>query len=204
MTTHFRVSRDDLLGVGAIAIIAGGAYLWGIEPVRVARARAFQEQAVLEETNANVASRELELVSLRATLAHTQELAKGAIRLSPPSLLNARLTEIPTLATRAGLRLAEIQPGAMASLDRFAKLPIRFSGEGTYTDVIAFYDLLDRDLPDVEITAFSIYSQSSGDDGRARFSADVVWYTLPAGAESRPPAQTASPDASPELAAPKP
>ncbi|MFA6046048.1 MAG: type 4a pilus biogenesis protein PilO [Phycisphaerales bacterium] len=198
------LTRDDLLGVGAIAIISCGAYFWGIEPVRVARAHAVQEQALLEGTRADVDARERELVALRNALAQTRERAKESISLSPASLLSTRLTEIPMLASRAGLKVAEIQPGAIAALERFSKLPIRFSGEGTYTDVIAFYDSLDRELPDIEITAFTIYSQGGDQDGRARFSADVVWYTLPEGGGAHAAAKAAQTDAGTETTSPKP
>lgn len=186
MNLDIRITRDDILGAGAVAIISTAGYFWGIEPVRAARAHAVAQEALLAQSTSDAEAREHELVSLRDVLRRTRERADDSITLSPASLLNQRLTEIPSLASRQNVKLAEIQPGAPVPLERLGKLPIRFSGEGTFPDVVKFVDAMDTHLPDVEVVAFSIYSQSSDGQGLARFSADVVWYTQPVGASKTP------------------
>lgn len=195
MNPAMRLMREDMLGVAALLVVSAGAYLWGIEPVREAQAKAAEQRETLEKVRGEVEGREKQLIVLRTLLAKTRADAGHSISLSPPGLLAQRLTEIPAVAARQGVKVAEIQPGAAVALDGLAKQPIRFSGEGGYVDVVKFLDALDAELPDVEVTAISIFSLSNADQPTARFSADVSWYTLPGGATAAPakPAQSGTP-----------
>ncbi|MBI1189522.1 MAG: hypothetical protein GC200_02420 [Tepidisphaera sp.] len=195
MTPPTRLMREDMLGVAALVVVSVGAYLGGIEPVREAQAKAAEQRDTLTKLKGEVGEREQQLVALRTLLEKVRGDAKHSIALSGPGLLAQRLTEIPAVATRQGVKVAEIQPSAAVALDGLSKQPIRFSGEGGYLDVVKFLDTLDAELPDVEVTALSIFSLSNADRPTARFSADVSWYTLPAGsaAPAAKPAQTAAP-----------
>lgn len=185
------LTREDAIGVTLLALVSVGAYMGGIEPARVAREKAAAQEERLAQVRGEVATREQHLIGLRALLERTREQARTSIELSPPGQLSQRLTDIPAIASRRGVKLAEIQPGGLVVLDGLARQPIRFSGEGTFVDVVAFLDAMDQEMPDTEVTSLSISSMSGGEKPVARFSADVAWHTRMPGSGKGGPAPAA-------------
>lgn len=174
-----RLAKESVLGVVVLLAMTLIAYFAGIDPVQRAREKSRQQHATLMQLRASVDKAERELVGLRETLASTKAAATGSIALVSARMLSQRLTEIPALAEREGVKLAEIQPGGPVAMEKCQRVPIRFSGEGTYAGIVRFLDTLRAELPDVEVTSLSLFAQPGQKTGSARFSADVAWFTLP-------------------------
>lgn len=201
-------------GAGLIASVAlvAAAYLAGVEPVINAHADVEQQRRLIEEQSRNAEDAERLLAAERAKLLELQrQLAATSVKLDPPSDINRRLAIISDLADRHGLSIQALDPGAPAAdpaIGKFALVPIRLSGEGTFPDVARFlHELLSDQFADVEVRALNISaapsmgsaaltrstmqpgSSPSENTGpmpenptaeRASFALDLRWYAAPA------------------------
>lgn len=204
-TLRSRLLRADAVGVAVCLALGAAAYFAGVEPVINARAGVEQTRRLIEEQSRHADDAERLLAAERAKQIELQrQLAASAIKLDPPGDINRRLAVISEVADRCALTIQALDPGTPTTdpaIGKFALVPIRFSGEGTYADVARFlHELLTVRFADVEVRALSIATATPGagpepvpaatdivgprpknrSGERAAFTIDLRWYAAPA------------------------
>lgn len=165
-------------GIGAVAVLAGAGYLFGLSPILAAHAKqATQVERVNElEKALEEVVREREAVAAR--VAEAQERADSTVVvLESRRQLNARLGAIAELAAEADLDVHAIQPREIQSNDAYDIVPIELTGRGRYPDAVAFTNALHEAFTDLSVQAFSLSGNPRSDRDGDAFSFSLAWYT---------------------------
>lgn len=174
-----RLGALDLAFVlGAIAV-TGTAYVLGVAPVRAAAiddGRARAELVRLDTEKRRLAE---DYRSRRTARDAAAEALQGSVRLVPETEINARRAALAGLAEASKIQIQATRPLATLRGKRFDLVPIEIDGVGTATDFARFAAALRAQMPDTAIRSFEL-SMSAG-DASPRFTAQLVWYTLPEG-----------------------
>jgi hypothetical protein len=110
-----------------------------------------------------------------------QALVNSPVRLEPYTQVNARLASLTNLAIDSELRVDQVQPGNVSIGRRFATLPIRISGYGSFPTVVQFIHELHRRHDDTAVSSFLIRRQQSPGAAHATFECGLTWYAAPTG-----------------------
>lgn len=167
---------DALFALGIVAISAG-AYVLGIAPARAAAMGDSQAREQLVKLDAQKRKVAEDFRTRRAVRDSAAAALEGSVRLVPETEINARRAAIASLADQASLRIQATRPLATLRGRRFDLVPIEIDGVGTATDFARFAAALRERLPDTAIRSFEL--STDGSEASHRFTAHLVWYTLP-------------------------
>jgi Tfp pilus assembly protein PilO len=176
----------DAAGIALAFIFALGAYALFVVPAHRRLAQA--DRLAADRAAAQQRRRDLESAVRRAAdelAAIKQTISRGALQLESESRLNQRIAALTQCASRAGLALDGIEPGARRSGPLFHVVPIRLAGKGRYSQVRSFVSALHREMPDTPVTSMSLAAVPSTDPPTVTFTIELHWHTA-----VTPPAQT--------------
>ncbi len=72
-----------------------------------------------------------------------------------------------------------MQPGAVSVDSRYATLPIRLSGTGSYRDCVLFLHNLREQLRDTGVSTLSLSGNPEAPAAPATFQFELLWYASP-------------------------
>ena len=101
------------------------------------------------------------------------------MKLESRDQVNRRLAQLGQQASAAGLRVDEIVPGRAAPGSVYATVPIYLSGTGSYQTCTRFLHQLHQRFSDTGVAGFHLSVKPNTRSGRARFSFELRWFTLP-------------------------
>lgn len=144
------------------------------------RASAMREAADARAKELHDLEEDMRRLDARAEKLEGVANSRGA--LLPTSELNARLSEIATLAERHGLTVTQLASQAPSPRARFIAVPIKLSGTGSPDRAVAFLAELAGARRDVAVTAMSlsrslpVAGAGGGSDALAGdISLDLIW-----------------------------
>lgn len=178
--------------VALLMLIGAGAA--GVRPLVAHRVAAHELSAAMMQARdrSDAARAQLGTVRERAAMLN-RDLAAHAVQLRPATALNEQLGAVTALAQRAGLRVQQVSPGKAGAGARYTTVPVRVTGSGTYPAVASFLAALHEHEPTTAVAGVTIHGEGGGTGpvspaaGSARaaaFTLDLVWYALPAKADS--------------------
>lgn len=177
------------LDAAGAAVVCLGAALWyfaGFEPLCEARAarRNMEEELrgqrdAAEKQVALLSKREENLAKVRA------ENSISAVQLKPAERVNQQVSDLTSVAGKAGLRIDEIKPAGPVPAERFTMVPIKVSGAGEYSAVTDFLKRLRADFRDTGVTGFSLKSPPDESAKPLVFEFNLVWYAAPVPAPAK-------------------
>lgn len=169
---------DLSFALGAVAM-TGAAYVLGIAPVQAAAmddGRARSELVKLEAEKRKLAE---DYRSRRGARDAAAESLEGSVRLAPDTEINARRAALAALAEESAIQIQATKPLPTLRGKRFDLVPIEIDGVGSATDFARFAAALGEGMPDTAIRSFELSVDLK--DNTPRFTAQLVWYTLPEG-----------------------
>jgi Tfp pilus assembly protein PilO len=170
----------DAAGVAACAVIAAGWYMGGVAPLRDAK----QARLTLETELADHTSQQKQLLETKRRqeeqlLSLRDKIEKAATRLEPAAVINSRIRQLTELAESFGLRLDEVRPGDIATLEHYTGVPIRIAGQGSYEQVARFLHGLHHTFKDIGVTGLDLRGEPEAPDKPPTFAVQLLWYASP-------------------------
>lgn len=172
-----RIGTLDVAFMLGVLAITGAAYVLGVAPVRAAAiddGRARSELVRLDTEKRRLAE---EYRSRRSARDVAAQALEGSVRLVPEVEINSRRAALAGLAEQSKIQIQATRPLATLRGKRFDLVPIEIDGVGTATDFARFAAALRAQMPDTAIRSFELSMNVS--DASPRFTAQLVWYTLP-------------------------
>jgi Tfp pilus assembly protein PilO len=169
-------------GGGVLAVIALTAafYFVGAAPILRAREAERSGAARLADLDREATVTRGELAEVRERLSDARRRAASSpLSLERPDRMNARMAQLNALAKLNGLEVDEIKPGSQEDSPWFTRVPLRIAGNGPYRAGMLFLHHLNRQFPDIGMTALEIRGDPATDDTPAIFMFDLVWYAAP-------------------------
>ena len=176
--TKFHVA--DGIGVAVLAGITL-AFIFGmVAPLamRERQAAARAEAATRQEQRANAVNASIREATVALDQVRTK-LADAPLQLRTISALNERVASLVTIASDCGLVVQDVRPGDVGKTRKFASVPIRLAGQGSYPNVTRFLQRLHADLPDVGVGNLKMTGAPEDAAIAARYELDVRWIALP-------------------------
>lgn len=167
----------DMVFVLGAVVITGAAYALGIAPVREAAMNDGQARAELVKLDTEKRKLAEDYRSRRAARDAASLALEGSVRLVPETEINSRRAAIAALAEESAIQIQATRPLATLRGKRFDLVPIEIDGVGSATDFARFAETLRRRMPDTAIRSFELSVDIRS--GSPRFTAQLVWYTLP-------------------------
>lgn len=168
----------DAAGLGVCLVISIASYALGVAPLIQRSADiqdSIQERQHQEQAKADLARSHNQL---KQRLEQAQkELNEAGIQLQPMSRLNEYLAQLTNLATQNGLSLHEIKSGKPVTLKHYRSIPIRLSGTGTYQDSVSFLRRLNKEFPDIRVSALNLNVLTDPGKPQAKVNMGLVWHT---------------------------
>jgi Tfp pilus assembly protein PilO len=177
---EFKPWQIDAAGVGLCVLLTLGLYLLGVSPW-------MQQQKDLHTKELELTTQRYKASRLATTklavgeqLAEVQESTRRyKLELKPAGQINRRIAAVSELASKAGLKIDDITPGAAVSAARYEMVPIRLAGQGTYLTCVSFLSRLRRALPDTGVSALELRGDPANPDDTTGFRFDLLWYAAP-------------------------
>ncbi len=167
---------DMVFVLGAIAV-TGAAYALGVAPVRAAAIDDGRARAELMRLDTEKRRFAEDYRARRGARDAAAQALEGSVRLVPETEINARRAALAALAEESKIQIQATRPLATLRGKRFDLVPIEIDGVGSATDFAHFSAALRGQMPDTAIRSFELSMNAS--DSQARFTAQLVWYTLP-------------------------
>ena len=168
----------DAAGLVACLVISITSYALGVAPLVQRSADiqdALQERQRQEQEKADLARSHNQL---KQRLQDTQkELNEAAFQLQPISRLNEYLVKLTNLATQSGLSLHEIKSGKPITLKHYRSIPLRLSGTSTYQNSVSFLYRLNKEFPDIRVSALNLRVLTNSGKPQVKVSMDLIWHT---------------------------
>lgn len=185
MKAQWRTWREDAGGIGAIAVMAGAAWLLVVEPGAEAR-----QQAMGLRTQTDLVQSQVAMVMAQARTAETDlAVASGeagpARPLQHPTEFNRLLASLNQAALESGVALDQIRPGEVEQTEETGKHRISIAGRGTYPAAVAYLLAIRETFPDVTVIALAARQGGDGEDGLALLSLELAWHAQPEPKASR-------------------
>jgi len=177
------LSRVDAAGAGAVAVLTVGGYFAGYAPLQAAQATQTSQRETLAQQRETLERRDDDLRKLRIAAADSKAKLSSAITLEPASRLTSRMAAFPELAELHGVVILETLPRAAVVGKQFVRVPLGVSGTGPYPAFASFLAGIAARFPDMEVVSFQISGQPEDSSQPSRFAVDLVWYTVPDGAD---------------------
>lgn len=177
------ISTIDGAGAGVLAVLTAGAYFAAYAPMNDARASDTEQRATLVQQRETLEERDRQLRDLRVAAADSLARLDAAIPLESPSRLTRRMSAFPELAERCRVELLETLPKAAIPGKQFVRVPLGVNGTGTYTAFTSFVAEITARFPDMEVVSFQITGQPEDPLQPARFSVELMWFTIADGAD---------------------
>lgn len=162
--------------LGAV-VISGAAYVLGIAPVRAAAMDDGQARAELVKLDTEKRKLAEDYRSRRAARDAAASALQTSVRLVPETEINSRRASIAALAEQSAIQIQATRPLATLRGKRFDLVPIEIEGIGSATSFASFAKALRQWMPDTAIRSFELSVDVR--DRTPRFTAQLVWYTLP-------------------------
>jgi len=170
--------RIDAAGLAVCLVISIAFYALGVAPLIQRSADiqdSIEEQQRQEQVKIDLARSHNQL---KQRLGQAQkELNEAAIQLQPISRLNEYLAQLTNLATKSGLSLYEIKSSKPVTLKHYRSIPIRLSGTGTYQDSVSFLHSLNREFPDIRVSALNLSVSAYSEKPEPKVNMSLVWHT---------------------------
>jgi len=167
-------------GVASCLVLTLVAYVVGFRPLINGRYARADQQTQLNGQRQIASQRAGQLHELENTFDQTQgNLDQLSVKLQPVGLMNQRLVGLTDLAADNGLHVYKIQPDSVQRGDRFDKVPILISGQGTYQTCTAYIGQLRQDFPDVVVVSFSLSGRPADPSQQATFQLQLSWHAVP-------------------------
>lgn len=167
----------DLAFVLGAVIVSAVAYVVGIAPVRAAAVDDSQARAELVKLDTEKRKLAEDYRSRRAARDAAAQALQGSVRLVPETEINSRRAALAALAEQSTIQIQATRPQVTLRGKRFDLVPIEIEGIGSATAFARFAESLRQRMPDTAIRSFELSSDAR--DASPRFTALLVWYTLP-------------------------
>lgn len=167
----------DLAFVLGAVIVSAVAYVVGIAPVRAAAVDDSRARAELVKLDTEKRKLAEDYRSRRAARDAAAQALHGSVRLVPETEINSRRAAIAALAEQSSIQIQATRPQVTLRGKRFDLVPIEIEGVGSATAFARFAESLRQRMPDTAIRSFALSSDAH--DATPRFTALLVWYTLP-------------------------
>lgn len=180
----------DMAFVLGVVVISGAAYVLGVAPVRAAAMDDGHARSELVKLDTEKRKLAEDYRSRRAARDAAAEALQGSVRLARETEINSRRAAIAALAEESAIQIQATRPQATLRGKRFDLVPIEIEGVGSATDFSRFAEALRQRMPDTAIRSFELSVDIK--DGTPRFTAQLVWYTLPESVAKRARAEDAA------------
>ncbi len=172
-------------GIGVCLVVTALVYWIGIHPQFARQVEAEQARRSLQNKEADATQLVNQLTGLKRDLATVEgQLHASPLRLLPTSAINKRIAALAALAEQHHLKINQVQPGTPEPGKHYSTVPIRLSGSGRFTHVVAFMHQLHVEFKDVGVASWSVSGDPADDDDEAEFAFSLAWFASPAGGEN--------------------
>lgn len=164
-----------------LGVLAFG-WVFGLGPLMSDshQATSVLEQAEQAEFEAKQVKDKLD--TLTAELALVQEkLDEQPVSLQPVSQINPLLADLAKWSEQHRLSITRTNASRRVALTYYDYVPVEIAGEGSYSDLMRFFEKLYKERGDLGIIRFSVNRQSAV--GGVSFEMDLAWYVLSDDAE---------------------
>lgn len=196
------MKRSAITDQGVMAIHLGGAVLcalllgagWfiGLSPML---SESHQNTSLIEQSekmqHESLLSK-VRLDELNTKLADVQkQLEHQPVNLEFSSEINPLLSRLALWADQHRLAVTRTRAGRPVVLAYYDYVPISFAGEGSFTDLLAFFDRLREDRSDLGIISFNASRRANG--ASVRFEVELAWYVISDDADASKPVTASVP-----------
>jgi Tfp pilus assembly protein PilO len=170
----------DVLGGAVCAALTFALVFGGVRPLLEHRdARRLAEEDV---ANARMQAdrQEASLAALQHRLDEAKrQLAGSDLQLQPVSTVNQHVARVSALAVEGGLRLDDIQTGAVAAAAHYQAVPIFMAGTGSYRDAALFLRRLGGAFPDTSVSLVKLTGNGAAPTAPGKFHITLLWHAAP-------------------------
>jgi hypothetical protein len=177
---------DAPFALGAITATLGAAALAAAPYVLDRGPTAQQQQDTISERRTLAAEREKALAKQQSDRDALRDRSKEAIQLLPASALNARMSELTTLATECSASITQmaaqpaLPPVTIVGKDKAVIVPIKLAGSSTYEGATRFLNAIRTRFRDTAITGLHLSAAPADASPTAGYTIDLAWYTASA------------------------
>jgi Tfp pilus assembly protein PilO len=171
----------DAAGLAVCVALTVGAYFVAVQPMLDRRSEIDTQRAQVDAERQAAALTAAKLAELRQHAARVEQaVASNPLRLQPMTQLNTWLAMIADLATKTGVQLDQLEPGAPVRAEHYVTVPIRLSGRGDYAASTRFLHQLHEAMPDTAVESMELAGHPRTPDQPATFRFSLLWHASPA------------------------
>lgn len=179
MTARLTTWKQDVAGLGAIALIAAAAWFLVLAPRADARKQADNLRLQTDLLRSQVAMIEAQARAARTDLRAAESAPSWARGLRPASDFNRVLAALNQAAAEAGVTIDQLTPGPRDQEPEMIRRRISLAGRGEYLAAAALLATIRDEFPDVSVVAISASRGSSESGGAAVLSLELAWHAQP-------------------------
>jgi Tfp pilus assembly protein PilO len=177
--------RVDAAGISVLLALGAACWALNVTPFlqRHERTDLLREEGERARVSLDRAEQELRKIGAQASEVAAQARARPLV-LEPVGQINQRMTRLSELARApgVGLVITETSAGEAVRSPRYASVPIKIAGTGTYLGVRAWLERLASEQRDMGVKALRVTAM---DKGQASFSVELLWYASAVNAGER-------------------
>lgn len=162
--------------VASLLLCAG--WFFGLEPLMTDshESSAIMAQSEAAQEDARLSKQRLE--AIKAQLEEVQsKLDLQPITLSAASSINQLLSDLAAWTDQHRLAVTRTNAGRPVALAYYDYVPITLAGEGSFTDMLDFFNRLYEQRGDIGVIAFNA-NRLAKEGGIVAFEIELAWYVL--------------------------